>query len=615
MLIKKFLIYFLIIFSLFVCVFSVTNSYWKKTFPYTHDGENHLARFASYKLAVREGHIPPRISPNLHNRYGYPVFNFNYPLANSISLPFSILKINYETIFSFQVIFATALGWIGIFYAMKLAKKTVTESLLLAGMYSSTPYLTMALTFRGSIGEIWAYSLLPWVWVSTFWIQNFHALFSKETHTNSKKITQNIQSFVIICIWTSFLLSHNVAIFLSISLVFIIAWVQFGTKAQYYLHAVYLGGISFLLSAWFWIPALLEKNQTVLSDATLSNQYFSHFLSFPTLLFSTHTFGYSIAGHSNTMAPHLGLPLVLLCLYLASILGIYFLEILQKYIFNSRFITKKVITTQVIASSFKNSRALPIFFMTVLIGFFTLQSSEFFVSHLPFIELIQFPWRWLLIFPLGIAVTYSMTNVPLPKTLSVLFAIAVVVQLTIAFHAITADSFHKSNETYDYYTMSTSTLNENLPKTFLYTRISEWEPSPQVLDSSGEKTDEAILAVLYWAGTKRTYQINTEQPITVVEPTMYFSGWETKVTDMSTDTTSRIIYTDSPDIGGRIAFTLEPGTYEVSSTFTQNTFPRILGNSLSILAIVFFIVQLGKLVSSLPFKLQKIKTSTTGSKK
>jgi len=59
--------------------------------PVTHDGHNHLVRFANYKIAVRELHFPPRLAPNLVNGYGYPVFNYNYPLANLISLPFSIV--------------------------------------------------------------------------------------------------------------------------------------------------------------------------------------------------------------------------------------------------------------------------------------------------------------------------------------------------------------------------------------------------------------------------------------------------------------------------------------------------------------------------------------------
>ncbi len=36
----------------------IIKPYFHAGFPYTHDGENHLARFANYKVAVREGQIP-----------------------------------------------------------------------------------------------------------------------------------------------------------------------------------------------------------------------------------------------------------------------------------------------------------------------------------------------------------------------------------------------------------------------------------------------------------------------------------------------------------------------------------------------------------------------------
>jgi hypothetical protein len=36
----------------------------------THDGENHLARFAAYKKAISDGHIPPRWAGDLNYGYG-----------------------------------------------------------------------------------------------------------------------------------------------------------------------------------------------------------------------------------------------------------------------------------------------------------------------------------------------------------------------------------------------------------------------------------------------------------------------------------------------------------------------------------------------------------------
>ena len=93
----------------------VIKPYFHAGFPYTHDGENHLARFANYKIAVKEGQIPPRFAPSLMNHYGYPVFNYNYPLANILSLPFSFLKINYEITFKILATTFVFIGLLGVY--------------------------------------------------------------------------------------------------------------------------------------------------------------------------------------------------------------------------------------------------------------------------------------------------------------------------------------------------------------------------------------------------------------------------------------------------------------------------------------------------------------------
>ena len=75
--IRKFLLFLVFLLLIFI----PTKSYFHEGFPYTHDGENHLARFANYKIALKEGQFPPRFAPNLMSNYGYPVFNFTYPVS------------------------------------------------------------------------------------------------------------------------------------------------------------------------------------------------------------------------------------------------------------------------------------------------------------------------------------------------------------------------------------------------------------------------------------------------------------------------------------------------------------------------------------------------------
>jgi len=71
----------------FILTLVIYQDLLKPGLPFTHDSQNHLMRIANYTIALREGQLPPRWAPNLNNRFGYPVFNFNYPLPNILTQP------------------------------------------------------------------------------------------------------------------------------------------------------------------------------------------------------------------------------------------------------------------------------------------------------------------------------------------------------------------------------------------------------------------------------------------------------------------------------------------------------------------------------------------------
>ena len=87
-------------------------------------------------------------------------------------------------------------------------------------------------------------------------------------------------------------------------------------------------------------------------------------------------------------------------------------------------------------------------------------------------------------------------------------------------------------------------------------------------------------------------------PSTIVEPTMRYLGWQTKVRSITDSGKNQhdITYTDSDNIQGRIAYKLVPGLYEVTTSFTQWTPARMVGNaisSLSLLGIIGYTIFFG----------------------
>lgn len=593
---------YLITFFLFiVTVAVVTHPYWAiDAFPYTHDGENHLARFANYKIALKEGQFPPRIGPNLYNRYGYPVFNFNYPLANILSVPFSFFKIPYEVTFSIQVITAVIAAWLGVWFSAKNSlKKMHVLPAVLASLYLTTPYLTTALFYRGNIGEIWAYALFPWLYLTCIWLYNYQFL--------KKEFLKPLTTLAILGIWISFLMAHNLAVLISVPMLIAFAVICFKNSLATYARAVVQALVAVASTLWFWLPALMEKQYTTLSDVGLSSQYNTHFLHLYDIFVQAHRFGFSLDGVINSGTPSIGVSFLVLFILFFGI----FLHQVTVYISHKR--TQRIKGTINKVQKIQHNTDIVIDVSTSLllmgVALFSLLMSTNASSPLwelnTQLSLIQFPWRWLLITPIVLVIgfVFSVSSlikknataaVTINRVLLVVLLPLLLVQLIGITRYSPADTFTKNIEDYDAFTMTTSTQNENMPRTFLYTDIGAWQPTPTIVSPTSE--DSYTVTVDAWNGSKRTYSIENTEPVLVAEPTMYFPGWKTNIT---TGDESRFISLEESiqeyesELQGRIGFLLEPGSHTIQTKFTQDTWPRTVGNTISVISFLAIFVYSG----------------------
>jgi hypothetical protein len=533
---------FLFVAVITVYILLLFKGYLGAGFPYTHDGENHLARFANYKVAVREGQIPPRFAPNLVNRYGYPVFNYNYPLANILSLPFSFAKLNYEVTFKVLIFTALVGGFLGAIAWLKILDYSIEAKLFSLGLFATSPYLVQTVFFRGNIGEIFAISLLPWL------------LWGVEKVKQDGKKLCTLHYFFLIGIWTSFFLSHNVTVLFATPFVILYLIVRLAPDRKKlktsFTHCV--SGI--LLSLWFWLPAVVEKSAVVVGTASLSQGFSAHFPTFHQLLFSPLTFGYSFIGSVDSASFSLGV-LQIIVLLIASLI------ILKKRSPLSLFLVGSV----------------------WLLFFTQLRISEPLWNILPVSHYIQFPWRLSLLFSVFILPLAAMTFSFAPKYLRVFLILFLVVQLIEVWRLHPVDTFHKPTLAYEQFSQSTSTENENLPRTFTYEHLADWKPEPVFVEGQGSIT------VQKWSGSQRTYSVQLQSPAIIAEPTMNFLGWQTTIS-MDKQHVQLVKYSDSKEIGGRIAYHLEPGSYVVNTEFTQWTWSRILGNAVSAVTALVLVV-------------------------
>ncbi len=513
--------------------------YFSSQFPYTHDGENHLARFANYKIALREGQFPPRFAPNLLNGFGYPAFNYNYPLANILSLPFSILNIHYELTFKLLVVGSILFGAIGL-YAWLRALKISKESSFFASLgWVVSPYIINLVYFRGNIGEVMAYALLPWM------------LYGIE-RSKTKSI------FPLTVILSLLFLSHNIVALLSIPLFIFFVLIRASDKVAHIKKSLLALLWSIGLTLWFWLPALFEMKYVILSSAASLSDFTNHFPTARELLWGPTSFGYSYVGSVDSLSFSIGaLTLLTLCL--------------------APLFLKKNDNKLLYGSSFG---------ITLLLCLLQLSVSTPFWEAFKKLQFIQFPWRLGIFIPVLIAPLISLvvTKSKLSKNIYIVFLFFQIISIS---RLTPISYFHRAEIEYDLYASTTSTQNENLPKTFTFeyfeqNNLTNTSPEPSILNG------EATFVVAHWSGSKRSYIVNAISDSLIVEPTAHFPGWETIITQGNKS--EKVEYAQSEAIAGRLAYSLPAGEYEVTSRFTQNTPARLIGNSVSLLSLVGLLI-------------------------
>lgn len=527
--------------------------YLHQGFPYTHDGENHLARFANYKIAVREGQIPPRFAPNLQNHYGYPVFNYNYPLANIISLPFSFLHFNYELTFKFIALIGLGIMAIGVQEWVRLLKIGRVGQVAAVGLVLSSPVVLNMTFYRGNIGELLGMALTA----QLLWLIE-------------RSIQRKDQHPVWIALWwIGLLLAHNITAVYASAFLLAYGLLRASQTKQFrrlskQLFASF--GIAIVCTLWFWLPALAEKQLIVLDKAGSIGDYAKHFPSFSQLLFSPLGFGFSYPGSIDTlsMSPGIGVWLVLLMSTAA---------LLQQWL-----------ATRLHKTSTKLPNWLG-WLWVASIGLIYIQTnaSAWIWQLVSPLRYAQFPWRFgmfvvVLAAPL---LGWLLEQRRRHWLITSLLLIGLGWQIWLAFSLKAVDYFHKTMVDYDAFSQTTSTQNENRTPSFQFESVPDWQPSASIL--SGEGT----ITTSIWRGTERSYAVEAKTPVTIVEPTMLFAGWQT------TANREQVAYVDEASVAGRLAYRLEPGSYQIYSRFTQQTWSRMVGNSISTLGLLWFAAVIG----------------------
>lgn len=317
----------------------------------THDGEYHVIRFYEFYRVIESGVIYPRIAPDLNFGYGVPLFNFVYPLPNYIGSFFHLFGFSFIDSFKFSMVTATVIGALGM-YVWSSFHFGRLGGIVSSVIYSFAPYRLLDIFIRGSVGEIWALALVPYL------------LYLTDVYYK----TTDKRYLPVICLLIALLVfSHNILALLFF--VFYMTYIVFHAVRLKSYRPTLLSGLFVVLglglSSVFWLPALLEK-QFVRGLEIFSVE--RHFVELYQLLIPSWGSGFSGETSGSSMSYQIGIINIFI------ILSAFF------YLFTK-----------------KREKPFVVFLLIWIVGalFLMLPFSRSVWEIVPLLNFFQFPWRLL----------------------------------------------------------------------------------------------------------------------------------------------------------------------------------------------------------------------------
>jgi hypothetical protein len=538
-------ILFILIFSFLISVPVILPFFHSGYFP-THDGEWAVVRLGDMFRTLRDFQIPVRYSGELNFGYGYPLFNFAYPLPYYLGMIPYFLGAGF--IGSIKILFAASvcLSAFFMYLASRALWKNDWAGIISAILYVYFPYRMVDLYVRGSIGESIALALFPLLLY----------LAVKLTIKSSYLLIGGIVISV-----AALVMTHNImtVLFLPLYVTFIVvrAIVENKKAIKSFLLSIALG---FGLSAFFWIPAILEKGNILLSRIPIADRNL-YFVTFKQLIFPS--WGYGVPTVSDGFSYQLGL--VHLTLFIFIVLSLLLLLIKDKYL--------------------KGSQEKSAFLLTVIATFYIFllfKPSDFLWKNLPLLLEINYPWIILGIlgFLISLLAGYLCKQIVGRYVLIVLGVIAIVLVYPYAKperYIDNPDSYYLTNSA------TTTSSDELMP---LWVREI---PSQRVVKKVEIISGSAIVESLSFNSKKINFSINALTDSKIKINTIYYPGWK--------------IYVDKVNVGvsygnkqGVMEISISAGKHVVQAKF-EETPMRLMADIISLASfatLVFLILKKDK---------------------
>lgn len=335
----------------------LNNSYFT-----VHD-DQHIARLYLLDQAIKQGDLYPRWVGTLGFNFGYPLFNFYPPLIYYIAEFFHLVGFNLLWSLKMMIVTGSFVSSIGMYLlGERLFNKRA--GLLAATLHTFFFYRIVTLFVRGAWAEFFAMSILPFVFLGIY------NLYNDKDHKFPLLLSLGV-CFLI--------LAHPLIAFPAIffiALFFLYYFVLSTNRWQFFKNTLVGGLVGLSLSAFFWLPSLIEKQYTLVNTILTHElaDYKLHFIYPFQLWFSPWGYGGSIAGPNDGMTFQLGKIHIYFTLFSVIFCAIYI------------FLKRKGISL---------SSYLFIVLLFIFSLFMSLTYSQFIWDKITYLWYLQFPWRFL----------------------------------------------------------------------------------------------------------------------------------------------------------------------------------------------------------------------------
>ena len=338
----------------------------KGVVPESGDTLLHLYRAVQLDALFQEGILYSRWAPDLVYGYGYPLFNYYAPLAYYLVELFHLLGLSL--VGAFLMTFVAAFIGASLFtYSWVRGLFGEAAGLAAAALFVFSPYLMIDGFQRGALAELIGLALLPLIlWAFRLAILDrrwFYALIATLTYA-------------------ALILTHNISALIFSPVLIAYAWMIGASQApagrgrwwaglRLALPALGLMALSLGLSAFYWLPAIVEQDLVQISQAfgPAHFNYATNFLGLGDLLALPFVVDPKLVQQDVPLAVS----------WIAILLAVLGLATLGRYRTEPEKLGHILFAALVVV--FGLFMALPL--------------SLFIWDRLPLLPFVQFPWRFL----------------------------------------------------------------------------------------------------------------------------------------------------------------------------------------------------------------------------